>query len=101
MAGHAFKGGALIERGAPPQTDHGTLRLKSPIDGEDRVGAVRRLSNFPIVVVATTAVSTELADWREQTRFLIGIATLSPLVVAPILFLIVRLGSRQHQTAQA
>ena len=100
LIGRSFKGGALLELVAPPRPDHGTLRLKSPIDGEDRVGAVRRLSKFPITVVATTSVSAALADWYEQTRFLIGIATLSALVVAVILFLVVRQISRQHQASQ-
>jgi diguanylate cyclase (GGDEF)-like protein len=100
MIGRSFKGGALLELVAPPRPDHGTMRLKSPVDGEDRVGAVRRLSKFPVIVVATTAVSAALADWYEQTRFLIGIATLSALVVAIILFLVVRQISRQHQASQ-
>ena len=100
LIGRSFKGGALLELVRPPRPDHGTLRLKSPLDGEDRVGAVRRLSKFPITVVATTAESAALADWREQTRFLIGIATLSALVVAIILFLVVRQISRQHQHSQ-
>jgi diguanylate cyclase (GGDEF)-like protein len=100
LVGRSFKGGALLELVARPRPEHGTLRLKSPIDGEDRVGAVRRLSKFPIVVVATTSVSAALADWGEQTRFLIGIATLSALVVAIILFLVVRQVSRQHQASQ-
>jgi diguanylate cyclase (GGDEF)-like protein len=100
LVGRSFKGGALLELVAPPKPDHGTMRLKSPIDGEDRVGAVRRLSKFPIVVVATTSVSAALADWGEQTRFLIGIGTLSALVVAIILFLVVRQISRQHQASQ-
>jgi diguanylate cyclase (GGDEF)-like protein len=100
LLGRSFKGGALLELVAPPRPDHGTMRLKSPIDGEDRVGAVRRLSKFPITVVATTAVSAALADWYEQTRFMIGIATLSALVVAIILFLVVRQISRQHQASQ-
>jgi diguanylate cyclase (GGDEF)-like protein len=100
LIGRSFKGGALLELVRPPQTDHGTMRLKSPIDGEERVGAVRRLNNFPIVVVATTAASAALADWREQTRFLIGIATLSALVVTIILFLVVRQISLQHQMSQ-
>jgi diguanylate cyclase (GGDEF)-like protein len=100
LIGRSFKGGALLELVVPPQPEHGTLRLKSPIDGEDRVGAVRRLAKFPITVVATTAVSTALADWHEQTRFLIGIATLSALVVTIILFLVVRQISRQHQASQ-
>jgi diguanylate cyclase (GGDEF)-like protein len=100
LIGRSFKGGGLLELVAPPQPDHGTMRLKSPIDGEDRVGAVRRLSKFPITVVATTAVSTALADWHEQTRFLIGVASLSALIVAIILFLVVRQISRQHQLSQ-
>jgi diguanylate cyclase (GGDEF)-like protein len=100
MIGRSFKGGALLELVAPNAADHGTMRLKSPIDGEDRVGAVRRLSNFPIIIVATTSVAAALTDWREQTRFLIGMATLSALVVAVILFLIVRLISRQHRNSQ-
>ena len=28
----------------------------------------RALTNFPIVIIATTTVSAALADWREQTR---------------------------------
>jgi diguanylate cyclase (GGDEF)-like protein len=100
MIGRSFKGGAFLELVRPPQADHGTLRLKSPLDGEDRVGAVRRLGKFPITVVATTAVSAALADWYEQTRFLIGIASLLALVVAVILFLVVRQISRQHQSSQ-
>src|SRR4051812_10172799 len=77
LIGRSFKGGPLLELVRPPKPDHGTMRLKSPLDGEDRVGAVRRLSHFPIVVVATTAASAALADWREQTRFLVGVASLS------------------------
>jgi diguanylate cyclase (GGDEF)-like protein len=100
LVGRSFKGGALLELVRPPRPDRGTLRVKSPIDGEDRVGAVRRLSKFPITVVATTSVSAALADWHEQTRFLVGIATLSALVVAVILFLVVRQISRQHQASQ-
>jgi diguanylate cyclase (GGDEF)-like protein len=100
LIGRSFKGGALLELVRPPRPDHGTLRVKSPINGEDRVGASRRLSKFPITVVATTAVSAALADWYEQTRFLIGIATLSALVVAFILFLVVRQISQQHQASQ-
>src|SRR3954462_10747661 len=34
LIGRSFKGGALLELVRPPQADHGTMRLKSPIDGE-------------------------------------------------------------------
>jgi diguanylate cyclase (GGDEF)-like protein len=100
LIGRSFKGGPLLELVRPPKPDHGTMRLKSPLDGEERVGAVRRLSHFPIVVVATTAVSAALADWREQTRFLVGVASLSALIVAVILWLIIRQLSRQHHLSQ-
>ena len=100
LIGRSFKGGPLLELVRPPKADHGTMRVRSPIDGEERVGAVRRLNKFPITVVATTAVSAALADWHEQTRFLVGVATLSALIVALILWLIVRQMSWQHQASQ-
>jgi diguanylate cyclase (GGDEF)-like protein len=77
--------------------DHGSTRLKSRLDGRDRLGSVRQLSNFPIVIVATTTVSAALGDWRDQTRLLIGVAGLLVLVIAVMLFLIVRQLSLQHR----
>jgi diguanylate cyclase (GGDEF)-like protein/PAS domain S-box-containing protein len=100
LIGRSFKGGALIELVRPPRPEAGTMRLKSPLDGEPRVGAVRRLSHFPIVMIATTSEAAALADWHEQTRFLVGIAMLSALVVAVIVFLVVRQISRQHRASQ-
>jgi diguanylate cyclase (GGDEF)-like protein/PAS domain S-box-containing protein len=50
-------------------------------------------------VVATTTVSAALADWREQTRFMVA-AVLSALVVAFVLFLSVRQITRQNQESQ-
>src|SRR5580704_13773483 len=37
--------------------DHGSTRLKSRLDGQYRLGAVRQLGDFPIVIVATTTIS--------------------------------------------
>ena len=54
------------------KSDHGTSRLTSPIDGQDRLAAARVLSQFPMSIIATTTVSAALADWREQIRFLIA-----------------------------
>src|SRR5450756_1885102 len=39
------------------RSDHGTIRLKSPIDGLDGLAAARRLSRFPISIIATTTVA--------------------------------------------
>jgi hypothetical protein len=80
--------------------NHGTVRAVSPIDGEERLASTHALSNFPLQIVATTKVSTALADWREQTRFLIGAAGLAALAIAITLLLIVRKLSKQHQNAE-
>jgi diguanylate cyclase (GGDEF)-like protein/PAS domain S-box-containing protein len=80
--------------------NHGTVRAVSPVDGEERLASTHALSNFPLQIVATTKVSTALADWREQTRFLIGAAGLAALAIATTLLLIVRKLSKQHQNAE-
>jgi diguanylate cyclase (GGDEF)-like protein len=82
------------------RSDHGTIQLESPIDGADRLASARRLSKFPISVIATTTLATALADWREQTRLLIAAAGLTALVIAVILSLIVRQLLRMHQSSR-
>jgi diguanylate cyclase (GGDEF)-like protein len=99
MIGRNFSSSPLFEL-VLSKSDHGTMRINSPVDSQGRLGATRELSNFPIVMIATTTVAAALLDWREQTRFLIGVAALSALVIAGILFLIVRQLSRQHQATR-
>src|ERR1700759_1734506 len=53
LVGRSFKGGPLLELVRPPRPDHGTLRVKSPIDGEDRLGAGRPLRKVSVTGVAT------------------------------------------------
>ncbi|HZR90318.1 MAG TPA: EAL domain-containing protein [Bradyrhizobium sp.] len=77
-----------------------TLRMESPVDGQDRLGAGSALSHFPIVVIATATTATALADWRAQTRFLIVAAALAAAVIAGILLLIVRQINAQNREAQ-
>ncbi|SDO11839.1 EAL domain-containing protein [Afipia sp. GAS231] len=99
MIGQKFKNAPLLER---VQTRGGaqTLRMMSPIDGTDRLGSAAPLEHFPGVVIATNTVSAALADWRAQTRFLVVAAALSAMVVAVILFLIIRQITRQSREAQ-
>jgi diguanylate cyclase (GGDEF)-like protein len=99
MIGRNFRHGPLLKSIAITG-NHATLRVTSPVDGLDRLGAIHRLRDFPISIVATTTVTAALADWREQTRFLIGVASLCALVIAAILFLIVRQLSRQHRASR-
>jgi diguanylate cyclase (GGDEF)-like protein len=94
LIGQNFSKGWFFEVLA--DTDHGNARKKSILDGRDRLGSVRQLNNFPIVVVATTSVSAALADWRGQTKLLIGVACLSMLVIVAMMFLIIRQLSLQH-----
>jgi diguanylate cyclase (GGDEF)-like protein len=82
------------------RVDHGTIRLISPIDGEDRLASARALSEFPLSIIATTTVATALTDWRAQTRFLIVAAGLSALAIAFTLFLVVRKLSKQYEISE-
>jgi diguanylate cyclase (GGDEF)-like protein len=68
---------------------------------EDKVGAVKSLMHFPILIVATTRTETALADWRAQTRLQFFAAALAVIVVIGMVFLIVRQLRRQHAAAQA
>jgi diguanylate cyclase (GGDEF)-like protein/PAS domain S-box-containing protein len=77
-----------------------TLRVQSPIDQTDRLGSAAPLSHYSGVVVATNTVTAALADWREQTRFLVAAATLAAAVIAMILFVIIRQITRQNREAQ-
>jgi diguanylate cyclase (GGDEF)-like protein/PAS domain S-box-containing protein len=76
------------------------LRIKSPVDELDRLGAGAPLQRSPIIVIATNTITTALTDWRAQTRFLVIAAALSAVVIATILFLIIRLINRQNHEAQ-
>ncbi|MEW6639435.1 MAG: EAL domain-containing protein [Pseudomonadota bacterium] len=99
IIGRNFSGGPLLSLAAR-NGGSGTMRFDSPVDHQDRIGAVRTLSNAPLVVIAATGVDVALTDWREQTRFLIVAAGLAALIIAVVVTLIVRQMHKQHQTAQ-
>jgi diguanylate cyclase (GGDEF)-like protein/PAS domain S-box-containing protein len=88
---------STIYRKVLSQSSHGTIRSTSPIDGQERIASTHALKNLPIAIVASTTVAAALADWREQTRFLIAASALSVLVIAAMLFLFVRKLLQQHQ----
>ena len=99
MIGSNFKNG-VVHQQILSRSDHGTIRLTSPIDGQDRLASARALAEFPLSIIATTTVAAALADWRAQTRFLIAAAGLSALVIAAMLFLVVRKLSQQHRRSE-
>jgi diguanylate cyclase (GGDEF)-like protein len=75
-------------------------RFVSQIMSEDKVGAVRSLHHFPILIVAATRTETALADWRSQTRLQFTAAALAVIVVIVTISLIVRQMQRHHEAAQ-
>jgi diguanylate cyclase (GGDEF)-like protein/PAS domain S-box-containing protein len=99
MIGRNFKSAPLLAK-VLAEGGLQTMRLESPVDNLDRLGAVAELSHYPIVVVATNTVASALTDWWAQTRLFIAAAVLSALAIASILFLIVRQIVRQNREAQ-
>jgi diguanylate cyclase (GGDEF)-like protein len=99
MIGKNFKTGPAVQQQVF-ELARSTSRLTSPIDGKDRLISSRSLTNFPIVIVATTTASAALADWREQTGILIAVTGLSVLAIAGLLFLVVRKLSQQHRRSK-
>jgi diguanylate cyclase (GGDEF)-like protein len=99
MIGRNFAN-APMHRQILSRSKHGTMRLTSPVDGLDRLASARALAHFSISIIATTTVAAALADWREEIRFMIAVAGLSVLVIAAMLFLVVRKLSRQHRISQ-
>ena len=81
MIGQKFRNAPLLDK-VLTEGGRQTLRVQSPVDGQDRLGSAAALNHFPIVVVATTTVSAALADWHAQTRFMIAVAALSALAIA-------------------
>jgi len=73
MIGLNFKNAPVNQR-ILSKSDHGTTRIISAIDGLSRLASARALTEFPIVIIATTTVSAALADWREQLSYLIAAA---------------------------
>ena len=96
MIGKNFKTGPMFQY-ITSKGGNATGLFKGPLDGQDRLGASHSLTGFPILVMATTTVSAALSDWREQTRFLLGVASLSALAITIILFLTVRQLTRQYR----
>jgi len=99
MIGKNFKTGPAAQQQVF-ELARSTARLTSPIDGKDRLISSRALTNFPIVIVATTTTAAALADWREQIGILIAVAGLSVLAIAALLFWVVRKLSQQHRKSK-
>ena len=76
---------------------YATMRLTSPVDGEDRLASGIALDHYPLSIVATRSMTAVLADWREQTRTFVWAAGFAAMVVILMLGLIVRHLKEQHR----
>ncbi len=97
--GRVFTGSPLLKH-LRHSNEPATIRTISPIDNTDRLGTIRLLNGFPIALIATASVEGVLADWRNQTKFLVLLAAGSTLLLTGFLFLIIRHIRRQSETAQ-
>jgi diguanylate cyclase (GGDEF)-like protein len=66
------------------------LHRTSSVDGQDRLMAFHLLQRYPLVVGTTKTVRSALAEWREQTSYLIGATLLLELTVLCIGLLMAR-----------
>jgi diguanylate cyclase (GGDEF)-like protein len=99
IIGKNFKSGPAVQQRVFEQPVS-TSRLTSPLDGKDRLISSRALTDFPMVIVASTTTEAALADWREQIAMLVTVAGASVLAIAALLFLVVRKLSQQHRQSQ-
>jgi len=74
-----------------------SMQLVSPVDGEERLVSLARLTRYPLSVVATTTLSEALTDWREASRSLTVAASLVAAIICLMLFLIIRHLKAQHR----
>ena len=78
------------------------FRFKSPIDGQERLIAARRLPHYPISVMMTTTLEEALSESRKTALYLFGTSTLIVIATAIIVFLCRRqiLGQIRIQNVQ-
>ena len=74
-----------------------TAHVVSPVDGQERLAAGGRLALYPVTIVSSQPVSTALADWREQTRILLGAALATAAVIFLMLWFVTHHLRKQHR----
>ena len=76
-------------------------RVRSPLDGSERIASFRKVSGLPLIVGISRSVEEVLAPVRETRQRILWLGALASLFfIALAAFLIAELNRRQHQTAQ-
>ncbi|MFD2183762.1 hybrid sensor histidine kinase/response regulator [Rhodoplanes azumiensis] len=68
---------AIRDGGERAYTEH----LVSPLDGQERVVAVRPLKSYPLVMVATTTKNHALAGWHAVVRLSVFLSVIGAVIV--------------------
>jgi diguanylate cyclase (GGDEF)-like protein/PAS domain S-box-containing protein len=84
-------------QGAPLQSPGGNYSVKSSLDGRQRMGAYKRSTRFPIVVLAAFDQEEKLAPWRKAAiaRMTLVLA-LTALIAITGFYLIKQMRQRQR-----
>jgi signal transduction histidine kinase/DNA-binding NarL/FixJ family response regulator/HPt (histidine-containing phosphotransfer) domain-containing protein len=61
---------AIEAVGTGSKVGNGTFRAPSPISGQMRIKATRKLGNFPVAVLVTRSEAEVLAEWRQMVWLL-------------------------------
>src|SRR4051812_14859833 len=76
-------------------------RVRSPLDGSERIASFRKISGLPLIVGISRSVDEVLAPVRDTRRRILWLGALASLFfMALAAGLIAELNRRQHQTAQ-
>ena len=98
VARHPRKEAAIGARYSPSELGNGALaadpiefRQRSPIDGEDKIVAARKLSHYPVSIIMTTSERAALSEWYKMAAF--AVAALAAVISA---ILVVAVICRRH-----
>ncbi|HEX5779599.1 MAG TPA: EAL domain-containing protein [Xanthobacteraceae bacterium] len=72
------------------ETDHRELRAVSPLDGQDRIMGLRKLSGHPVVIAVSLNARSALADWRREASFVSALAAAAILAIVLGVFVSIR-----------
>jgi len=72
------------------QSDQVTVRRIGVYDGKDRLVSAHRLAHYPIVVLATTAVTDVIANWQNEVVYIASAGVLLAFLVGGLVFLSAR-----------
>ena len=77
------------------QTESGTVRDLSPVDGQMRIKAARKLQNYRLFVLATVTEAAALTEWRRVV-WVLGLITAGCVAAIVIAALAIGRWSRQQ-----